>query len=64
MDCFPDAEAATEYMMGPEFGENPVGVDFDPEDLVKRLKEGESEENIKKRANIGPRSVFGIPAAL
>jgi hypothetical protein len=46
-------------MMGPEFAENPIGVDYDPEDLVRRLQAGESEESIKKRENIGPR---GVPA--
>ena len=48
-------------MMGPEMTENPFGVDFDPEDLVKRLNSGESEADIKKRPNIGPRGLEGLP---
>lgn len=62
VECYPDAESATEFMMGHEFAENPIGVDYDPDDLVRRLQAGESDESIKKRANIGPRNVPGIPA--
>ncbi|KAI0895659.1 Glyoxalase/Bleomycin resistance protein/Dihydroxybiphenyl dioxygenase [Annulohypoxylon nitens] len=61
VDNFDTVEEATEYMMGPELAENPFGVDFDPEDLVKRLKSGEPEADIKKRANIGPRGIEDVP---
>ncbi|KAI1207042.1 Glyoxalase/Bleomycin resistance protein/Dihydroxybiphenyl dioxygenase [Annulohypoxylon truncatum] len=61
VDNFDTVEEATEYMMGPELAENPFGVDFDPEDLVRRLKSGEPEVDIKKRPNIGPRSIDDVP---
>ncbi|KAF8861993.1 Glyoxalase/Bleomycin resistance protein/Dihydroxybiphenyl dioxygenase [Acephala macrosclerotiorum] len=51
-------DEANDFMMTPEFAENPIGVDFVPEDLIKRLESGESDESIKKRPKIGPR---GIP---
>lgn len=58
VDTYESSEAATAFMMGPEFAENPIGVDFEPEELVKRLDSGESEESIKKRPDIGAR---GLP---
>lgn len=56
VDNFDTAQAASDFMKSPAFNENPIGTDFDPEDLIKRLKSGESHESIKKRVEIGPRS--------
>jgi hypothetical protein len=42
-------EEATAFMMSQEFAENPFGVDFDPEDLVRRVDSGVNEASIKKR---------------
>lgn len=61
VDNFDTVEEATAFMMSDEFGENPVGVDFDPEDLAKRLEGGEDIRLIKTRPNIGPRSIDTIP---
>ncbi|KUJ12757.1 Glyoxalase/Bleomycin resistance protein/Dihydroxybiphenyl dioxygenase [Mollisia scopiformis] len=57
VDSFETAEKATAFMVSKEFAENPIGVDFVPEDLIKRLEAGESEEKILVRENIGPRGV-------
>jgi len=57
VDVYGTSEEATEFMMSPAFAENPVGVDFVPEDLIKRLESGESEDSIKKRPAIGPRAL-------
>ncbi|KAI0847760.1 Glyoxalase/Bleomycin resistance protein/Dihydroxybiphenyl dioxygenase [Daldinia vernicosa] len=51
-DTVPEAVA---FMASPEFEENPVGVDFDPEVFVKRVRSGEDDKSIKVRPNIGPR---------
>jgi catechol 2,3-dioxygenase-like lactoylglutathione lyase family enzyme len=59
VDNFGDPDDATAFMESKEFAENPIGVDFDPEDLITRLSGGESDESLKKRPNIGPR---GIPS--
>ena len=56
-----EMEAASAYMEGPAFRENPIGVDFDPEELIERIKSGESLESLIKRKDIGPRSVDSIP---
>ncbi|KAI0106883.1 Glyoxalase/Bleomycin resistance protein/Dihydroxybiphenyl dioxygenase [Daldinia grandis] len=61
VDNFDTVEESTNFMIGPEFVENPIGVDFDPEDLIRRLKSGEPESEIKRRPNIGSRGFEGIP---
>ncbi|KAI8964599.1 Glyoxalase/Bleomycin resistance protein/Dihydroxybiphenyl dioxygenase [Daldinia sp. FL1419] len=61
VDNFDTVEEPTKFMMGPEFAQNPVGVDFDPEDLIKRIRSGEPESEIKKRPNVGPREFETIP---
>lgn len=59
VDNFDTIEEATAYFSSTEFEENPIGVDFNPEELVARLQQGESDASIKKRPNIGMRK--GIP---
>jgi catechol 2,3-dioxygenase-like lactoylglutathione lyase family enzyme len=44
-----------------EFAENPIGVDIDLEDFARRVRAGEPEKALKKRPNIGPRGLEGIP---
>jgi catechol-2,3-dioxygenase len=61
VDNFDNVEETTAYMNTPEFAENPIGVDFDPEDLIKRVENGEDEGSLKKRPRIGHRGVEGIP---
>ncbi|KAF2827186.1 Glyoxalase/Bleomycin resistance protein/Dihydroxybiphenyl dioxygenase [Ophiobolus disseminans] len=58
VDNFKNADQATEFMKSKAFAENPIGVDFDPEEYIKRLQDGENEEVLTKRAEIGPR---GLP---
>lgn len=58
VDNFATAEEANEYMHSPAFAENPIGVDFDPEELIERIEAGEDDASLKKRGDIGPR---GIP---
>lgn len=56
VDNFDRMEDTMAFMEGPEFEENPMGVDFDPDEFVRRVRSGEDERSIKKRPNIGPRS--------
>jgi len=56
VDNFDSVKETMDFMSRPEFLENPIGVDFDPEEFVKRVRSGESEASIKIRPNIGPRS--------
>lgn len=40
IDNFATADQATEYMHGPEYGANPIGVGFDPELMRQALADG------------------------
>lgn len=55
VDNFATAKEAHEFMSTAEYMSNPIGVDFVPEDFVRRVRSGESEEDIKKRPIIGER---------
>jgi catechol 2,3-dioxygenase-like lactoylglutathione lyase family enzyme len=57
VDNFATADEAKAYCALPEFQENSVGVEFEPEELLRRLAAGESEATLKRRPNIGPRSI-------
>lgn len=59
-DNFPSAEAATEFMRTEAFGENPIGVDFDPEEYIRRLEQGETVEELAKRKEIGKRGIEDV----
>ncbi len=59
IDNYDTVEEANTFMAGKFFAENPIGTDFNPEDLVKRLQAGEDHASIKKRVETGPR---GLPA--
>ncbi|KAK2605506.1 hypothetical protein N8I77_008339 [Diaporthe amygdali] len=61
VDNFETVDEANAFMNTPEFAENPIGVDFDPEDLIRRVENGEDEGKLRKRPRIGPRGVEGLP---
>ncbi|KAN0105024.1 Glyoxalase/Bleomycin resistance protein/Dihydroxybiphenyl dioxygenase [Hyaloscypha variabilis] len=58
VDNFDTNEEVDKFMTGLAFANNPIGVDFDPEDLIKRLKSGEAEADIKKRPESGRRTLL------
>jgi catechol 2,3-dioxygenase-like lactoylglutathione lyase family enzyme len=61
VDNFATAQEGIDYCRSPEFAENPIGVDFDPAELLRRLKAGESEASLKRRPRIGPRGMADFP---
>jgi hypothetical protein len=56
VDNFDDMADAIDFIQGPEFKVNPIGVDFDPEELFAKVDQGVDEKTLKKRADIGPRT--------
>jgi catechol-2,3-dioxygenase len=56
VDNFSTSEEATTFMMSKEFMDDPFGTDFDPEELIERLRAGESDASIKRRKEVGPRT--------
>jgi catechol-2,3-dioxygenase len=55
VDNFDTAAEAHAFMQTDEYLQNPIGVDFDAEVLVQRVRSGEDEQSIKKRPVIGKR---------
>ncbi|MBJ7474674.1 MAG: VOC family protein [Betaproteobacteria bacterium] len=49
VDVYATNEEANAFMNGPGFAQNPIGVEFDPDELVKRLRSGEPESNFLVR---------------
>lgn len=60
-DVFDSIEESNAAMMSEEFAENPLGVDFDPEALIRSLEGGADEATLMKRGRIGPRSFDSVP---
>lgn len=51
---------STGFFYSEAFAENPIGVEFDPDDLLQRLRNGEPEANLKRRPDIGKRGLADI----
>ncbi|MBS9376567.1 VOC family protein [Rhodococcus sp. B50] len=49
VDVYETVDEANEFMFGPEFAANPIGIEFDMEDLIARRKAGESDSELIKR---------------
>jgi len=62
VDNFDTVEEANEFMASKSFAENPIGVDFDPEELWQSLESGVDEKLVKRRKEIGLRGIDTIPA--
>jgi catechol-2,3-dioxygenase len=49
VDRFVDADEAKSWMQGEAFARNPVGIEFDAEQMIARLQSGESEASLLRR---------------
>jgi catechol-2,3-dioxygenase len=49
VDHFPTADAGTRWMRKDEFAANPIGVVFEPEELLARYRAGEPREQVISR---------------
>lgn len=56
VDCFATADEATAYMQGEDFAANPIGVQIDPDALLKQYRSGVPELTLLRRPQ-GP----GVP---
>ncbi|KAJ0420295.1 Glyoxalase/Bleomycin resistance protein/Dihydroxybiphenyl dioxygenase [Aspergillus carlsbadensis] len=61
VDCFASPDEATAYMRSADYIENPIGVDFDPEEFIARLEGGVPERELYVRPRIGPRGMDSVP---
>lgn len=60
VDNFDTIEGANDFMMSKYFAENPVGTDFDAEEMIQAIKSGQEEHVLKKRREIGPRGLSDV----
>ncbi|KAF5579121.1 glyoxalase bleomycin resistance dioxygenase [Fusarium pseudocircinatum] len=61
VENFDTLEEAAEYMKSEAYLTNPLGVDFDMMDLIKRIRSGENEKSLKAGPANGPRSLDTVP---
>ena len=54
VDCFATAEEANAYMQGEAFSSNPIGVTFDPDELVEQFRKGVPERQLLARPAAAP----------
>ncbi|RFU24405.1 hypothetical protein B7463_g11931, partial [Scytalidium lignicola] len=57
VDNFDTPEEASKFMSSKYFAKNPIGTNFDPDELIRQLNSGEDDASIKKRVEIGPRKL-------
>jgi catechol-2,3-dioxygenase len=50
VDCFDNNGDANAFMSGPGYGANPIGVEFDPDEFMARLRAGEPEQALLTRS--------------
>ncbi len=60
IENFPTIEESTQFFYSDEFAENPIGVEFDPDELLRRLRAGEPEAELKKRPRVGARGLADV----
>ncbi len=60
VDNYDTVEEATKFFYTQAFAENPIGVEFDPDELLRRYEAGEPEDDLKRRPDIGKRGLEHI----
>ncbi|KAE8366464.1 Glyoxalase/Bleomycin resistance protein/Dihydroxybiphenyl dioxygenase [Aspergillus caelatus] len=63
VDNFDTPDEANQFMSTEAFAENPIGTDFDPEEMIRKLKAGEDDKVLKRRNEIGPRGPPDLDSA-
>lgn len=64
VENFASAQEMLEWAGTGDFTDNPIGVDFDPEDLYQRLLAGEPDAELKMRPVIGKRGLASVPVEM
>lgn len=49
VDSFPDAAATNAWMQSEAFKRNPIGIEFNPDDMLQRLRDGTPEVELMRR---------------
>ncbi len=61
VENFETTEEVIAFMESEAYNTNPIGVDFEMSDLIRRLKSDEDQKTIKARPASGPRGVDTVP---
>ena len=65
IDLFDDAAAVNDWFRTSDFATNPIGVKFDPDDLIQRYRAGEPPTALFQRPVLDPADVFAqLPASM
>lgn len=51
VECFDSNEKANVFMAGPGFAQNPVGVEFDPDEILVRKKESRLSDFLRREVH-------------
>jgi catechol 2,3-dioxygenase-like lactoylglutathione lyase family enzyme len=60
VENYESVAASTEFFYSSAFAENPIGVEFDPDELLRRLRAGEPEAELKRRPDVGKRGLADV----
>ena len=60
IENYDTVEESTAFFFTPAFAENPIGVEFDPEELLRRYEAGEDDEGLRRRPDIGARGLEAV----
>lgn len=60
VENFETVEESTKFFYSAAFAENPIGVEFDPEEMLARVRAGEPEDALKRRPDDGGRGLADI----
>jgi hypothetical protein len=60
VENYATVEASTAFFYTSAFAENPIGVEFDPEQLLARLRAGEADADLKRRPDIGKQGLADV----
>lgn len=60
VENFDSVEESTQYFFSEDFAINPIGVEFDADEMLQRVRAGEDEATLKKRPKSGPRDTDSI----
>lgn len=60
VENFATIDESTDFFFSEAFERNPIGVEFDPDELLARVRAGEPEEELRRRPDIGKRGMEGV----
>jgi len=60
IENYDSVEESTRFFYSEEFAENPIGVEFDPEDMLAKLAAGVPEAELKRRPRAGAKGLDDI----